>query len=139
MRDLTFYLAITPPLPVPRLDVHVLPSDTEAGSTHSYTSLSRPPETRIPFSQDLLREVGHGHSVNGGIFQALPGVIKFWGPRQNGAPRGPRILTFWGPHCDFGAPFELVQRCSREESWQHKNVRTCQDGWSNVCSNDNVL
>ena len=37
------------------------------------------------------------------------GVIKFWGPRENGAPRGPRILTFWGPHCDFGAPFELVQ------------------------------
>jgi len=57
MRDLTFYLAYTPPLPVPRLDVHILQTDTrdtEAGSTRSYTSLSRPPETRIhvPFGQD---------------------------------------------------------------------------------------
>jgi len=25
------------------------------------------------------------------------GVIKFWDPRENGAPRGPRILTFLGP------------------------------------------
>ena len=49
MRDLTFYLANTPPLPVPRLDVHILQTDTEAGSTRSYTGLSHPPETRIPF------------------------------------------------------------------------------------------
>jgi len=41
MPDLTFYLASTPPLLVPRLDVHVLQTDTEAGSTHSYTGLSR--------------------------------------------------------------------------------------------------
>jgi len=53
MPDLTFYLASTPPLLVPRLDVHVLQTDTEAGSTHSYTGLSRPPETRIPFGQDI--------------------------------------------------------------------------------------
>jgi len=73
MRDLTFYLANTPPLLVSRLDVHILQTDTEAGSTRSYTSLSRPPETRIPFGQDQLREVGH--SVDGGVFQALPGFV----------------------------------------------------------------
>ena len=73
MRDLTFYLANTPPLPVPRLDVHILQTDTEAGSTRSYTGLSRPPETRIPFGQDRLRKVGH--SVDGGVFQALPGFV----------------------------------------------------------------
>jgi len=54
------------------------------------------------------------------------GVIKIWGPRDNGAPRGPRLLTFWGPHCDFGAPFELVQWFSGEERRLHTNVRTCQ-------------
>jgi len=48
MRDLTFYLMNTPPLPVPCLDVHILQTDTEAGSTRSYTGPSRPPETRIP-------------------------------------------------------------------------------------------
>ena len=69
MRDLTFYLANTPPPLVPRLDVHILQTDTEAGSTRSYTGLSRPPETRIPFGQDRLRKVGH--SVDGGVFQAL--------------------------------------------------------------------
>jgi len=77
MRDLTFCLANTPPLPVPRLDmldVHILQTDTEAGSTCSYTSLSRPPETRIPFGQDRLREVGH--SVDGSVFQALPGFVR---------------------------------------------------------------
>ena len=71
MRDPTFYLANTPPLPVPRLDLHIL-QDTEAGSTRSYSGLSRPPETRIPFSQGRLREVGD--SVDGGVFQALPGL-----------------------------------------------------------------
>jgi len=70
MQDLTFYLASTPPLPVPHLDVHILQIDTEAGSTRSYTGLSRTPETWIPFGQDRLREVGH--SVDGGVFQALP-------------------------------------------------------------------
>ena len=74
MRDLTFYLANMPPLPVPHLNVHILQTDTEAGSTRSYTGLSRPPETRIPFGQDRLREVGH--SVDGGIFQALPGFVR---------------------------------------------------------------
>ena len=76
MRDLTSYLAYTPPLPVPRLDVHILQTDTcdtEAGSTRSYTGLSRPPETQIPFGQDQLREVGH--SVDSGVFQALPGFV----------------------------------------------------------------
>ena len=37
-------------------------------------------------------------------------------PYENGAPRGPRILTFWGPHRDFGAPFELAQWHGGEES-----------------------
>jgi len=74
MRDLTFYPANTPPLPVPRLDVHriLLQTDTEAGSTRSYTGLS--PETRISFGQDRLREVGH--SVDGGVFQALPRFVR---------------------------------------------------------------
>ena len=76
MQDLTFYLANTPPLPVPHIDadILILQTDTEAGWTHSYTGLSRPPETRIPFGQDQLREVGH--SVDGGIFQALPGFVR---------------------------------------------------------------
>ena len=75
MRDLTFYLVNTPPLPFPRLDVDILQTDTEAGSTRSYTGLSHPPETRIhvPFGQDRLREVGH--SVDGGVFQAFCGFV----------------------------------------------------------------
>jgi len=52
MRDLTFYLANTPPLLVPRLDVHILQTYTEAGSACSYTGLSHPPETQISFGQD---------------------------------------------------------------------------------------
>ena len=71
MRDLTFCLVNTPPLPVPRLDVQ---TDTEAGSTRSYTSLSCPLETRIPFCQYRLREVGH--NVDGSVFQALPGFVR---------------------------------------------------------------
>ena len=76
MRDLTFYLANTPQLPVPRIDVEILTlqTDTEAGWTRSYTGLSRPPETRIPFGQGRLREVGH--SIDGGVFQALPGFVR---------------------------------------------------------------
>ena len=73
MRDLTFYLANTPPLPVPHLDVHILQTDTEAGSTRNYTGLSCPRETRIPFGQDRLREVGH--SIDNGFFQAFPGFV----------------------------------------------------------------
>ena len=75
MRDVTFYLPNMPPLPVPCIDVDILilQTDTEAGWTRSYTGLSRPPETRIPFGQDRLREVGH--SVDGDIFQALPGFV----------------------------------------------------------------
>jgi len=47
-----------------------------AGSTRSYTGLAlpRPLETRIPFGQDRLREVDH--SVDGGVFQALPGFFR---------------------------------------------------------------
>ena len=43
-----------------------------AGSTRSYTGLSRPPETRIPFGQDRLREVGH--IVDGGVSKHSPGL-----------------------------------------------------------------
>ena len=58
----------------PRCSNIILQTDPEAGSTRSYTGLSRPPETRIPFGQDRLREVGH--SVDSGVFQALPGFIR---------------------------------------------------------------
>ena len=72
MRDLTFYLANTPPLPFPRLDVDILQTDTEAGSTRSYTGLSHPPETQIPFGQDRLRVIGH--RVDGGVSKHSPGL-----------------------------------------------------------------
>ena len=64
MRDLTFYLANTPPLPMPRLDVDI-------------TLYYRPIEAAdLPSllvqkldGQDRLTEVGH--SVNSGVFQAF--------------------------------------------------------------------
>jgi len=52
MLDLTFYLANTPPLPVPRLDVdigtlHVYYRLIGASSTQICLHFSRPPETQI--------------------------------------------------------------------------------------------
>ena len=68
MRDLTFYLANTPPLPVPRLDVDV-------------TLYYRPIEAAdLPSllvqkldGQDRLTEVGH--SVDSGVFQVFRGFV----------------------------------------------------------------
>ena len=37
MRDLTFYLANTPPLPVPRLDVHIIITDRYRMARHVAT------------------------------------------------------------------------------------------------------
>ena len=53
-------------------------------------------------------------------------VIKFRGPCKNGAPRGPRILIFWGPHCDFGAPFELRNGVVGRKVC-YIRLRTCQE------------
>jgi len=36
------------------------------------------------------------------------GVIIVWGHHENGARRVIEILTFWGIHCEFWAPFELA-------------------------------
>jgi len=47
-------------------------TDTEAGSTCSYTGLSHPPETQILFGQDRLREVGH--SVDTAFSKHSPGL-----------------------------------------------------------------
>ena len=55
MQDLTFYLANTPPLPVPPLDVDtgtLYYRQIEAGSTPVCFGFSRPPETQIPCGQD---------------------------------------------------------------------------------------
>jgi len=68
MRDLTFYLANTPPLPVPRLDVDI-------------TLYYRPIEAAdLPSllvqkldGQDRLTEVGH--SVDSGVFQVFRGFV----------------------------------------------------------------
>jgi len=72
-----FYLANTPPLPVPRLDVDIgtlyYYKLIEASSTPVCLCFSCPPETQIPFGQDQLIEVGH--SIDGSIFQALRGFV----------------------------------------------------------------
>ena len=68
MRDLTFYLANTPPLLVPRLDVDI-------------TLYYRPIEAADLLSllvqkldgRDRLTEVGH--SVDSGVFQAFCGFV----------------------------------------------------------------
>jgi len=54
MRDLTFYLANTPPLPGPHVDVDIgiLQTATEAGSTPICLHFSCPPETRWSRSTD---------------------------------------------------------------------------------------
>jgi len=69
MRDLTFYLTNTPPLPVPRLDVDI------------GTLYYRPIEAADLLSllvqkldgRDRLTEVGH--SVDSGVFQAFRGFV----------------------------------------------------------------
>ena len=70
MRDLTFYFANMPPLPGPRLDVDI--------GTLYYRPLQKLVRHRSAFAtlvlqkldgQERLTEVGH--SVDGGVFQAL--------------------------------------------------------------------
>ena len=53
-------------------------------------------------------------SDDGTVVLFQTGVIKLWAPRENRAPWGPILLTLWGPHRDFGAPFELVLLVRRE-------------------------
>ena len=40
------------------------------------------------------------------------GVIKFWGPRENGDPTSPISTGFWGPFCENGDPFRRFKRRS---------------------------
>ena len=39
---------------------------------------------------------------------------KILGPPLEWGPMGPHIINIWGPHRDFGAPFELVLLARRE-------------------------
>ena len=66
MRDLTFYLANTPPLPVPRLDVNIAIGTLEAADLPSLL-------VQKLDGQDRLTEVGH--SVDSGVFQAFRGFV----------------------------------------------------------------
>ena len=71
MQDLTFYLANTPPLPVPRLDVDIgtlYYRPIEADDLPSLLILSSPKPQKLD-GQDQLTEVGH--SVDSGVFQAF--------------------------------------------------------------------
>jgi len=75
MRDLTFYLANTPPLLVPRLDVDIgklYYRPIEAADLPSLLILSSPELQKLD-GQDRLTEVGH--SVDSGIFQAFRGFV----------------------------------------------------------------
>ena len=68
MRDLTFYLANTPPLPVPRLDVDIgilYYRPIEAANLPSLLIQKLD-------GQDQLTEVRH--SVDSGVFQASAGL-----------------------------------------------------------------
>ena len=65
-----------PPLPVPRLDVELgtlYYRPIETGLAPVCLQFSCPPETRTPFVQDRLTEVGH--SIDGNVFQALCGFV----------------------------------------------------------------
>ena len=70
MRDLTFYLANTPPLPVPRLDVDITLyyGPIEAADLPSLLVLVQKLD-----GQDRLTEVGH--SVDSGVFQVFRGFV----------------------------------------------------------------
>ena len=71
MRDLTFYLANTPPLPVPRLDVDIgtlYYRPIEAADLHSLLILSSPDPQKLD-GQDRLTKVSY--SVDIGVFQAF--------------------------------------------------------------------
>ena len=66
MRDLTFYLTNTPPLPGPHLDVDIGTLYYRHRSAFASLVLQKLD------GQDRLTEVGH--SVDGGVFQALRGL-----------------------------------------------------------------
>ena len=67
MRDLTFYPANTPPLPLPRLDVDITYyRPIEAADLPSLL-------VQKLDGQDRLTEVGH--SVDSGVFQAFRGFV----------------------------------------------------------------
>ena len=68
MRDLTFYLTNTPPLPGPRLDVY-RPLQKLALHRSAFASLV----LQKPNGQDRLTEVGH--SIDSGVLQALCGFV----------------------------------------------------------------
>ena len=74
MRDLTFYLANTPPLPVPCLDVDITLyyRPIEAADLPSLLILSSP-EPQTLDGQDRLTEVCH--SIDSGVFQAFRGFV----------------------------------------------------------------
>jgi len=74
MRGLTFYLANTPPLPVPRLDddIGTLYRPIEAADLPLLLILSSPEPQKLD-GQDRLTEVGH--SVDSGVFQAFRGFV----------------------------------------------------------------
>ena len=79
MRDLTFYLAHTPPLPVPRVDVDtgtLYYRPIEAADLPSLLILSSPKPQKLD-GKDRLTEVGH--HVDSGIFQAFRGFsLSMW-------------------------------------------------------------
>ena len=74
MRDLTFHLANTPLLPVPRLDADIgtLQTDRSCQSALTILILSFPKPQKLD-GQDQLTEVGH--SVDSGVFQVFRGFV----------------------------------------------------------------
>jgi len=71
MQDLTFYLANTPPLPLPRLDVDIgtlYYRRIEVADLPSLLILSSPEPQKLD-GQDRLTKVGY--SVDSGVFQAF--------------------------------------------------------------------
>ena len=67
MRDLTFYPANTPPLPLPRLDVDIT----------LYYRLIEAADLLVQKldGQDRLTDLEVGHSVDSGVFQAFRGFV----------------------------------------------------------------
>ena len=88
MRDLTFYLANTPPLPVPRLDVNIAIGTLEAADLPSLL-------VQKLDGQDRLTEVGH--SVDSGVFQAFRGLVTKL--TLEDGPGGGANLVGWGWAC----------------------------------------
>ena len=104
MRDLTFYLANTPPLPVPHLDVDIgtlYYRPIEAADLQSLLILSsRSPEPQKLDGQDRLTEVGH--SVDSGISKQSTG-LSFQCAVVNTFAIDGEFLS-----CSMGAGFVLV-------------------------------